>query len=416
MVGIIGCGASGMIAAIMAAREGCKVTVLEHNDRPGRKLLATGNGRCNLTNEDQSEENFRTNEPGIAKKILRQFTKDDILSFFGGIGILTHCRRGYWYPRSDQASAVVTALSEEMKRLGVQVLYGAEVTKVSRGTAEEAFSVKASVQGEAKEFSFERLLIACGGSAGDHLGQSDFGFRVLRSLGVPVMRYRPALVPLELRGHDGRLIAGTRMDAAVTLQGCGDEFPTSSLTETGEIVWTDYGISGIPVMQLSRYAALALDAGREVLLSICMVPSVGNEKLRDMVLARAYDPVFSSRNAAEALCGFVPDKVSAWLIKRADIDPTARITDISEDRLYRYAEELGEVVFPVKGLRSYAQAQTTCGGVSLTEINPDTMEVLSVSGLYVTGELLDVDGACGGYNLQWAFATGAVAGRALARR
>ena len=421
MIGIIGCGASGMLAAIMAARGGCEVTVLEHNDKPGRKLLATGNGHCNLTNEDQSESNFRTDCLSEAQKILEQFPKQAILSFFEEIGILTHCKRGYWYPQCDQAAAVVTALEEEMKRLTVHVVYGADVTRITKG---EQFTVTATVQGNVNEFSFKRLILACGGPAGDHLGQSDFGFRALRSLGIPVMRYRPALVPLELENYDGKSIAGVRMEASVRLHvydhiiDTENSSETSSepkiLEESGEIVWTDYGISGIPVMQLSRYAAKALDSGREVTVSIRLLPENDTKTIHELVLSRSESPVFSSRNALEGLCGFVPAKLSAWIMKRAGIDPASRMCDVSKDMLLRYATELDQMTFRVKGLRPYAQAQTTCGGVPLTEIDTGTMEVRSVPGLYITGELLDVDGACGGYNLQWAFACGAVAGRAIA--
>ena len=411
MIGIIGCGASGMLAAIMAAREGASVTVLEHNDRAGRKLLATGNGRCNLANEDQSAEWFRTDMPGIAQSILKQFSKNDVLDFFRGIGIPVRCKRGYWYPQCEQASAVVTALTEEMRRLNVRVMYGASVTRVDviTNTDGSGFNVTVKEQGgNSRTVFFDKLMLACGGPAGDRLGQSDFGFRTLRAIGVQVMRYQPALVPLETDQDGKKDIAGVRMEASLTLS-CGD----AEHREKGEIVWTEYGISGIPVMQLSRFAAKALSAGEKVTLTVCMIPESDAEEIRNEVLSRAESPVFASRNAAEALCGLVPGKISLWLMKRAGIDPLEPFADISKERLERYASELSGLTLTVTGLRPYAQAQTTCGGVPLSEINPDTMEITAIPGLYVAGELLDVDGACGGYNLQWAFATGAVAGRAL---
>ncbi|MBO4652400.1 MAG: aminoacetone oxidase family FAD-binding enzyme [Lachnospiraceae bacterium] len=412
MIGIIGCGASGMLAAIMAAREGASVTVFEHNDRPGRKLLATGNGRCNLANEDQSEEWFRSDMPETAQAVLRHFSKNDVLDFFRGIGIPVRCKRGYWYPQCEQASAVVTALSEEMRRLNVRVMYNVDVTRIDvvKDTDGTVFNLTVKEQGGAsRTVSADKLVLACGGPAGDRLGQSDFGFRTLRALGVPVTRYQPALVPLETDQDGKKDIAGVRMEVSLTLA-CGD----TEYREKGEIVWTEYGISGIPVMQLSRFAAKALTAGDAVALKVCMIPDAGEDEIREMVISRKGNPAFTSRNAAEALCGLVPGKMSQWLMKRAGIDPAEPFTGIAKECLERYASELSGLVLTVKGLRPYAQAQTTCGGVPLSEINPDTMEIKSIPGLYVTGELLDVDGACGGYNLQWAFATGAVAGRALA--
>ena len=411
MIGIIGCGASGMLAAIMAAREGASVTVFEHNDRAGRKLLATGNGRCNLANEDQSAEWFRSDLPETAQVVLEHFSKKDVLDFFRGIGIPVRCRRGYWYPQCEQASAVVTALEAELRRLQVRVMYGVDVTRVDviKNTDGSGFNLTVKEQGGAASPAFvDRLVLACGGPAGDRLGQSDFGFRTLRALGVPVTRYQPALVPLETDQDGKKEIAGVRMEAALTLD-CGDK----EYLEKGEIVWTDYGISGIPVMQLSRFAAKALNAGEKVTLTVRMIPEADGAEIRDMVLSRAVDPAFTSRNAAEALCGLVQGKISLWLMKRAGIDPEEPFAGVPRERLEKYAAGLSGLALKVTGLRPYAQAQTTCGGVPLSEINPDTMEINAIPGLYVTGELLDVDGACGGYNLQWAFATGAVAGRAL---
>ena len=416
MIGIIGCGASGMLAAIMAARSGCKVTVLEHNDRPGRKLLATGNGKCNLTNEDQSGGNFRSDLPEIAQAIRGQFSKEELLGFFREIGIPAHCRRGYWYPQCEQASAVVTALAEELRRLRVRVLYGVDVVRAERSAkgGNDSFIVTLNDSGITRTMRFDQMVLACGGPAGDRLGQSDFGFRALRSLGVPVMRYQPALVPLVLErtGVDAKAdIAGVRLEAELTLV-CG----TDEYREKGEIVWTDYGISGIPVMQLSRYAAKALNDRREVRITVDMVPDFTADEIYQEVMSRRMNPVFTERNASEALLGIVPEKISNWLMTRAGISAKEPFAKTSEAGLARYAEDMSGLTLRVKGLRPYAQAQTTCGGVPLSEVIPETMEIKAVPGLYVTGELLDVDGACGGYNLQWAFATGAVAGRALGRR
>lgn len=431
MIGIIGCGASGMMAAICAARAGRQVTVLEHNDRPGRKLAVTGNGHCNLTNDNQTQEAYRTADPEIASRILATFSKEELLAFFRQIGVLTREKNGYWYPYSGNAQTVVAALSAEMKRLGVRVLYGADTQSVIR-LADGRYVVRAQVGSEMREMTFDRLVLACGGPAGDKLGQSDFGFRALRRLSVAVSNYAPALVPLQLDNPHSKMIAGVRMEAEVTLRADGAEH-----SERGEIVWTEYGVSGIPVMQVSRFASMAFKAreaasrgmdsgaygryaadasGREsgpVTITIRLMPDHTAEQIREITEEMLTSAMFASEAAASVLGGMADAKIVRWILLLAGVPEDAACKEISPDTRAMIADMFTRIELPVTGVRTYAQAQTTCGGVPLTEINPETMESYRCRGLYITGELLDVDGTCGGYNLHWAFATGAAAGRAL---
>lgn len=410
MICIIGCGASGMLAAIQAARSGAAVTVLEHNDRPGRKLLATGNGKCNLTNDNQSLENFRGECREEIAGIVDAFSEEALLSFFREIGILTKEKRGYRYPRSEQALSVVTALSSEMRRLRVRVLFGADVTKVSG--SDNDYEIFYTIDGKEYRMRSETVVFACGGPAGERLGQSDFGLRMLRSLGVPVNDPTPALVPLLCKNPHAKTVSGVRMEAGVTLT-VGNE----SYKEHGEIVWTDYGISGIPVMQLSRYASEALRDGRfPVTIAVNSLPDMSFEEISEEIGRRTSEEAFRGRSAEEAMDGLVPKKLLFVLLKDSGIDPEAPVSAVTEKKREELVRRLAKLEYTVTGTRPWEYAQVMRGGVPLTAIDPESCEVRDHAGLFVTGELLDMDGNCGGYNLQWAFATGTVCGRAAARR
>ena len=408
MIGIIGCGASGMVAAIYAARAGASVTILEHNEKPGRKILATGNGHCNLTNEEQGIENYRGEDTATIREILVGFTKEDELALFAELGVPTTCKRGYWYPRTGQAATVATALAEELARLRVRILYGTNVTAVR--AEKNAFTVAAVTGDGPRDYTFDKLVLACGGPAGDRLGQSDDGFRMLRKLGVPISPVMPALVPLCLENRLAKTISGVRTEASVTLCCGGREY-----REQGEIVWTDYGISGIPVMQLSGFASEALSEKTPVTIRLDFMSEYTREQLLTELVDRTKSPYTAQRDAEGALSGFVPGKLTYALLKRAGIDEKTPASGLTEEKLGAFAEQLKAMTLTVTDTRGFAYAQVAKGGVPLTEIDGRTMELRRIPGLYVTGELLAMDGNCGGYNLQWAFATGAIAGRSLGR-
>ena len=327
MVVIIGCGASGMLAAIMAARQGVSVTVLEHNDRPGRKLLATGNGKCNLTNDNQSLDNFRSSYREEIKDIIDAFSEEDLLRFFREIGIITKERKGYRYPRSEQASSVVTVLVSEMQRLRVRVICGAEVTKVSGNYSD--YEVSYTMDGQKYTLKSENVVFACGGPAGERLGQSNFGIKMLRNMGVLVGHCAPALVPLLLRNPCAKTVSGVRMEADVTLT-VGKE----SYREHGEIVWTDYGVSGIPVMQLSRYATFELEDDMiPVRIAFHFLPEMTDEEITGELTRRVNGEAFRTRSAEDAMEGLVPKKLLYVLLKGAGIDPEAPAGTITEKQL-----------------------------------------------------------------------------------
>ena len=287
------------------------------------------------------------------------------------------------------------------------------------------YRIEYTIAQDSRQMYAESVIFACGGPAGDHLGAGDFGFRELRRLGLTVSEPHPALVPLLLSNKNAKTVSGVRLDAEVTIDTAGEsnDLPEAGSEkgissglglpkiEFGEVVWTDYGISGIPVMQLSRFAEEALSCGKKVLIRLNFLRDMSNEEALREVMRRTREEAFSERDIEHAMDGLVPSKLMYIILLRAGVSPQKPAREITPDEARRIHKELTDMTLPVTGTRPFAYAQAARGGVSLSEINPDTCECVRFPGLYVTGELLDMDGNCGGYNLQWAFATGAIAGR-----
>ena len=406
---IIGGGASGLVAAICGAREGAGVTIVEHMDRVGKKILSTGNGRCNMTNLDMRPECYRCGQPAFPMKVLEGFTVEQTLEFFRELGIETRSRGGYIYPGSDQASAVLDVLRREVERLGVVVLTGCEVREVSAvegcRTRDTHFVVKTS-QGD---LAADAVILAAGSKAAPNTGSDGSGYELAKGLGHKVIRPLPALVQLRCQGRHYKQLAGIRTEAHLSLYADG-----SLLAEdTGELQLTDYGLSGIPTFQISRFAARALDAGQKVTVRVDFLPSWPEheafERLRERAARLGY------KTAEEMMVGLLNRKLAAVLLQAAGIDPAQPAGGLRNKQLSRLLEQLKSYQALVMSVNPFANAQVCCGGVDTRQVDPATMESRCRPGLYLAGEILDVDGICGGYNLQFAWSSGAVAGRNAAR-
>ena len=432
---IIGGGASGLVAAICGAREGAGVTIVEHMDRVGKKILSTGNGRCNMTNLDMRPECYRCGQPAFPMKVLEGFTVEQTLEFFRELGIETRSRGGYIYPASDQASAVLDVLRREVERLGVVVLTGCEVREVSAvdgfrpdgaekrkagdcrpggvgknggegcGPTAPHFVVKTS-QGD---LTADAVILAAGSKAAPNTGSDGSGYELAKGLGHKVIRPLPALVQLRCQGRHYKQLAGIRTEAHLSLYADG-----SLLAEdTGELQLTDYGLSGIPTFQISRFAARALDAGQKVTVRVDFLPSWPEheafERLRERAARLGY------KTAEEMMVGLLNRKLAAVLLQAAGIDPAQPAGGLRNKQLSRLLEQLKSYQALVMSVNPFANAQVCCGGVDTRQVDPATMESRCRPGLYLAGEILDVDGICGGYNLQFAWSSGAVAGRNAAR-
>lgn len=385
---IIGGGASGMMAAIQAARTGAAVTLLEHNEKPGKKILATGNGRCNLTNLVQEPSRYRSSQPDFPWKIITQYPLEDTLAFFSELGIYTKDRNGWVYPYSDQAAGVAQVLELEARHQKVKIKTTEEVTDILREDGQ--YLVKTATW----QYPCDSVIISCGSSASNVEGSSTTGYELAEKLGHTVVKPLPSLCGI--RGKDNYYAkwAGSRMDGRITLEIDGETVGE----EQGEILFTEYGISGIGVFQLSRYAVRGTDKGKIATYHLDLMPQLTKEELVKLLLDR--QQAGSYKNPQELLIGLLPRKMIDVLVKKT-YEPE------------KIAERLKDWQVPVKGAYALQQAQICSGGVDPRELT-EQLESRLHPGIYFTGEVIDVDGPCGGYNLQWAWSSGAVAGRAAA--
>lgn len=435
-VAVIGGGAAGMMAAIEAARAGAIVTLIEKNPQLGKKLATTGNGRCNYTNLDMSDRiggKFRGFHPEFAAPALDALPPEAVLDWFRAIGVEPRFRGSYVYPNSDQASAVVDALREELHRLSVKVHYNAEVKSVQRIDADaEVSAAKASMPGKAASASemrekrdtgyfmiqctdagvkADRVILAAGSKAAPKTGSNGDGYFIARKLGHTIVPYVPALCGIRCAGDAFRALAGIRTEAALELVIDGHSVDR----EAGELQLVDYGISGIPVFQLSRYAAYALQEGKKAAIYINFLPGFTNEaedpRECALRLYRQRQERLAGRKMESFFTGLLHQKLGQLLLRMANVRPELPVAELSEKQLRSLASLSVRFKAECVEMNGFLQAQVVAGGVDTTEVDPCTMVSRLVPGLYFAGEVLDIDGICGGYNLQWAWASGFVAGR-----
>ncbi|MBQ8305596.1 MAG: aminoacetone oxidase family FAD-binding enzyme [Blautia sp.] len=373
---IVGAGASGLMAAIAAAEKGASVTILEQNDRPGRKLLATGNGRCNLTNLGIDPDAYHGTDTDFCRDALRFLPVSDTIRFFSKLGIYTRNKDGWIYPGSMQASSVLELLLLKAQDLGIRIRTGTRAEQLIPGW---------TVKVPGWEYEADAVILACGSRASGITGSDGSGYELARMAGHTIVKPLPALTGLVSK--ETPAWGGVRAYGRVTL--FSDDHVAAE--ESGELQLTEYGISGIPVFQISSRAIRALDEGRTIHVSLDFVPDFSLQELRAFLKVRQEDCPY--KHEKDLFTGMLPDKLCGILAKTAD--PAAAAKD------YRLTITAG---------RPFETAQVCSGGVRTSEVDPVTMESRLAKGLYFAGELLDIDGPCGGYNLQWAWSSGACAG------
>lgn len=401
---IIGGGAAGLMAAITAAENGAGVTILEHMPRVGKKILSTGNGKCNLTNLDMRPDCYRCGTADFPMTAIGRFSVADTVSFFRRLGVVVTDRNGYVYPASGQAQTVLDALREKAESLEIRIVTECRPETVERdGTG---FCVRTSCGA----FQGDFLILAAGSKAAPATGSDGSGYDLAASLGHKIVKPLPALVQLKCRGDFFRSIAGVRTEAEVSLYTAGKHGELGDLlaSDRGELQLTDYGISGIPVFQVSRYASEALDRKKRVLAVLDFFPSLKDEEL--FSLLKEQRMYLSDRKAEGFLNGIFHKKLAALFLKTAGIRGEEMAGRLSDKKLLAAAELIKRTVVEVTAANSFDKAQVCMGGVRVKDVDPCTMESRLVPGLYFAGEILDVDGICGGYNLQWAWSSGYAAG------
>lgn len=402
-IAIIGGGAAGMMAAIQAAGAGAAVTVYERNDRVGKKILSTGNGRCNFSNEAMGEEFYRGSGRALAKSVLSGFDVAQTKDFFSSLGMRIKDRDGYLYPASDQASTVFDLLRYELDRRHVTVHTGETVQTISFDKNRKQFLVGR----QEKETCYDAVILCCGGKAAPNTGSDGNGFRLAERFGHRIVSPVPALSALICKENFYKQVAGVRCDAELTLYAAGKE----AAKERGELQLTDYGLSGIPAFQICRTAAYALLEKKPVTVRVSFLPGFDVESCVPFFRER-----LSSHGEDEMdafLTGIVNKKINKLLLKLAGIRETERAKDVSPEKFRRLQELYLNMETTVMGTNGFDRAQVCAGGVDCKEVM-ETLMSKKQPGLYFAGEILDIDGPCGGYNLQWAWSSGTVAGRAAA--
>ena len=400
---IVGGGASGLVAAISAAREGAKVTLIEQKDRVGKKILSTGNGRCNLTNTYMELECFRGDDVSIVEKVLNQFGLEETLQFFENLGVILKDRQGYIYPISDQATTILDVLRMEVDRLGVNTLVEHKVEQVRLNR--KGFVVQTNqdtIYGDA-------VILATGGKASPVLGSDGSGYALAKSLGHHMSPVVPALVQLKGKGNYFKQVSGVRTNAKVSLYVDG----IFMAEDTGELQITYYGISGFPVFQISRYAAKGIYAKKQVVAEIDYLPSMSEEELNMFFENRIQNHGY--KNIEDFFVGVFHKKLIGVFLKEAKVSPQICAKEVQEKEWKRLIQIFKHFKVQIEDTNAFDQAQICAGGILTSEISAETMESNFVEDLYLTGELLDIDGICGGYNLQWAWSTGFIAGKHAAR-
>lgn len=396
---VAGGGASGLMASIAAARNGVQVVLLEKNDRVGKKLLATGNGRCNYTNEDMNIRHFHGNDKAFIEQALSIFGRDDTLEFFEKLGIVPASEdEGKVFPLSFQSSSVLDVLRYEAERLGVEIRTGTGIASVSKDIC---FNVHIKTGDLIK---CDKLILATGGMAMPVSGSDGNGYPIARSFGHRISTPTPSLVQLKLKSDKLKAINGTKFVGKVSLWVNG----RMVREEIGDILFTDYGISGPPILQLSREAVIALNGSHKPILKISTISGRLAEELGTYISTRFQ--WMPEKKLEDALIGLMNKRLILPIIKELGLDREKLAGTVLETEAKAIAGILTEWSFEITGHNGWGQAQTTAGGILTSDIDPSTMESKIVPGLYFAGEVLDVDGDCGGYNLQWAWTSGFIAG------
>lgn len=400
---IIGGGAAGMLSAIIAKENGKDVAILESGARVGRKLLTTGNGRCNISNRKAKAPyaNFHSFNPNFYCEVLEQFDVDHTIELFYRLGLpIVELERGKLYPQSLQASSVLDIIRLNLEERNVPIYENCCVTSIK--PMHPGFVLEVAHH---EPFNCQKVIVATGGLAAPNTGSDGSIYASLKALGHKVTKQLPAIVQLKLDYPRLKAISGVRFDAMAKIVVDGKEIAQ----DEDEVLFTDYGISGPAILQISRHASLALSLNRQVKVVLDLFPCYTFADLKDFM--DNHFSLFMHRSIHDGLIGVIHKKLIPIVLKDAGIDNIHQTIDqfTYKDKLKLY-QTLKKWTFSCIGTNGFQNAQTTIGGIDTRDVNPKTLESLIVKGLYFAGEVLDVDGDCGGFNLQWAWSSGYVCG------
>ncbi len=399
---IIGAGASGLMAAISAARQGASVLCLEHMEKPGKKILMTGNGKCNFTNDNQDLSNYYGASPAFLKTVFSKFSKEDTISFFKGIGVPPMRKNGYVYPFNEEASGVQLRLYETAQALGVEFLFSIGIRSIEK--QENGYSIHT----KSGDFFGKACILCTGGASFPKSGSDGSGLLYLGSFKQPTKDIVPSLVQLKAKESFFKNLAGIRAQSLAKIyvngQFCSENF--------GEVQFADYGLSGIPIFQISRFASYGLKEEKQVEVRLNFFPEITEAELSAYL-----ETLLASQDGSvqTALSGLLHQKMIPVLCKLAGFSPEKAAKKIRPEQVQRFAALCQNFSATITGTTGFQKAQVTAGGIDTAFVHPETLESTLHKGLFFAGEVLDVDGLCGGYNLQWAWSSGHVAGTAAAK-
>lgn len=401
-IAVIGGGASGLMAAITAKKSGKEVVILERKDRILKKVLITGNGRCNITNVNADISNYFGGNIFSVENILNKFTPQDTMDFFNGLGIVCNEEnRGKVYPLSGQASSVVDALRFEAERLGIKIETEFYVRKIEK----DGFKFRIYSE-DRKKIEAGRVILAAGGQSYPELGSNGSGFELAKELGHSVTKLSPSIVQLKTEKHQVKGLQGIKTDVAVTAYGDSKKI----CTYDGELLFTDYGISGNVVFNISFVMPLY----KNVEFEIDFMEKFDYNELYEMLKERK--KIMSHLTMENYFNGMINKKLGQFLSKVSGIEKLSKpVKDLNDSDIRKLCTVLKKYRVKILETTGFKNAQVTAGGVLLDEVNIETLESKIVKGLYFSGEVLDVYGECGGFNLQWAWASGHIAGENAAK-
>ncbi len=402
-IAVIGGGAAGLFAAIYAKQlnSSLNIVVLEALERVGKKLITTGNGQCNITNRYASVQFYHSETPKAIDSVLSAFSVDDTVKAFRKMGVeIVFEADGRAYPASYQAGAVVDALRFTAEELGVEIINGIKIDSFKK---QDNYILTAENAG----ISAKKVIFACGLlSGGAKLGSFGDTIRMFKALGYETSKTTPAIVQLKTETDIVRQLKGIKVTGTATLKIGGKQI----CSKQDEILFTDYGLSGPAILGISREAARVNDT---VVVSLDIMPNINAAELEKLLLSRKSD--LAARSSENFLTGLINKRLGQVLLKSCHIPLNILSADIEDVQISHLANLIKNFTFTVTGNTGFNNSQVTAGGIKLTEVNINTLEARKHKGLYIIGELLDVDGDCGGFNLQWAWSSAAVAARGAAK-
>lgn len=401
-IAIIGAGPAGIMAAITAKQNGASVILIEKNPAIGRKILATGNGRCNITNRLAKVENYHGSNPEFIGSVLKSFDQNETIKFFENLGlILKEEDRGRMFPRTNQATSVVDILSHELSRLDVELRLHSEVKKIEKN---DDWKIKLS---DGSEIICEKLILTTGGKSAHQFGSSGDGLFWSKNLGVQIEPTFAALVPMETKESWVKNVQGLKAEAQASF------FVDNKIISqrSGDLIFTHYGVSGPAIMSQARFIAPFIDK-TDIKVELDFAKDNSAKEL-DEIISKIFNAA-GHKSVKSALAGMVPANLISIILAESNIDESKKVAEISKSERQLIVKNLKSLTLHILKLRPYKEAQVTRGGITTDEINSETLESKKIKNLYFAGEIMDVDGDSGGFNLQWAWSSGYLAGKSAA--